>query len=247
MTVKKTLLAIVQEILEAMESEDVNSISDTEEATMIAGVVQGVFEDIVANRNIPEHKELIKLTALSDSDFPTHFTYPTSVRNIISLDYDVSDDSSFEYREVRWCEPEDFLSLVDKVQEDYDNVSDKNAGTNLRIRNDRMPAYYTSFDDNYIVMDSYDNTVDATLQSSKTRAWGVMLPTFSKTDSYVPDLDDDLFRLLVRESTSVSQSLYKGGSDPKVEQFARRNRVGAMNQRYKSGNFQGAWNNYGRR
>lgn len=246
MAIKKTLLQIVKEILEVMESEDVNSISDTEESYMVAGVVEGVFYDIISSRTIPEHWEILKIDALSDSNYPTHFQYPENMRVLNRIDYDVSDDGSFEYREVRWKDPDDFLDMVDKVQENYDNVLDKNGGTNLRIRNDRMPTYYTSFDDDYIVMDSYDASIDSTLQESKVRARGVVYPVFSKTDGYVPDLDNDMFRYLIREATSVSQSIYKGGPDPKIDQWARRNKVGVQNDRYKTER-KNKWNNYARR
>lgn len=246
MAIKKNLLSIVKEILEVMESEDVNSIGDTEEAYMIAGIVEGVYYDIIATRNIPEHSELLKITALSDSDYPTHFQYPENMRVLTRIDYDVSDDGSFEYREVRWKDPDDFLDMIDNYQENYVNVLDKNGGTNLRIRNDRMPTYYTSFDDDYIVMDSYDSTIDNTLQQSKVRARGVVYPVFSKTDSHIPDLDNDMFRYLIREATSVAQSIYKGGSDPKIEQWARRNKVGIQNDRYKTKRAN-KWNNFARR
>lgn len=246
MAIKKTLLEIVQEILSDMDSEDVNSISDTLEADQVAQIVENTFYNIVATREIPEHYELMKLTALADTDYPTHFHYPDNVRRIDRIDYDVSDDGSFEYRTIEWRDPLVFLSLIDGISSDYDSVTDKNGGTNLRIRNNKQPQWFTSFDDYYIVMDSYDSSIDSTLQESKTRALGVKYPVFSKTDSYTPDLDADMFRYLINESKSVAQSLLKGGSDPKTEQAARRQKSYIQNDRYNSGNKR-VWNDFGRR
>lgn len=246
MAIKKTLLEIVQEILSDMDSEDVNSISDTLEADQVAQIVENTFYNIVATREIPEHYELMKLTALADTDYPTHFRYPDNVRRIDRVDYDVSDDGSFEYRTIEWRDPLVFLSLIDGISSDYDSVTDKNGGTNLRIRNNKQPQWFTSFDDYYIVMDSYDSSIDSTLQESKTRALGVKYPVFSKTDSYTPDLDADMFRYLINESKSVAQSLLKGGSDPKTEQAARRQKSYIQNDRYNSGNKR-VWNDFGRR
>ena len=75
---KTTLLQIVQSILSDMDSEEVNSISDTTEALQIASVVEDTYYNIVAARDIPEHNTLIFLTSLVDSTRPTHFQYPTT-------------------------------------------------------------------------------------------------------------------------------------------------------------------------
>ncbi|MDV7401428.1 hypothetical protein RZS08_58965, partial [Arthrospira platensis SPKY1] len=65
-------------------------------------------------------------------------------------------------------------------------------------------------------------SVDTTLQSNKTRCWGTVYPTFTLSDSFIPDLDDVLHPYLLAESKSACFSLFKAGSDPKVEQSARR-------------------------
>ena len=61
-----------------------------------------------------------------------------------------------------------------------------------------------------------------------------MYPTFSQTDSFAPDLDNTLMPLLLAEAKSTCLSLFKGGSDPKVEQAARRLKSYVMNDQYKT-------------
>lgn len=235
MAIKKTLLEIVQSILSDMDSAEVNSISDSVEAEQIASIVENVFYQTIATRKIPEHNQLLKMTAASDSAFPTHFNYPDNVKHISWLTYDKSTDGSYEYGDVNFVEPDIFLSRTDTITSNFDNVVDKSAGTNLRIRNDRMPSFYTTFDDYYLVLDAYDSDIDTTLQESKTRAYGVKYPVFDRTDdAYVPDLDATFFPLLIAESTSMAQSLLKGGSDPKVEQAARRQKSYIQNDLYRT-------------
>jgi len=233
MAIKKTLLEIVQNILSDLDSENVNAISETVEAQQIAQVVEDTFYNMVATRDIPEHHSLIKLTAMSDSAYPTHFQYPTNVKEITGLWYDMSDDGTLEYGVVKWVDPYEFLRRTDP-RTSYTSVSDKVAGTNLRIANDVMPSFYTSFDDDYIVMDAHKSTVDTTLVSSKTRAMGVTIPVFSQTDSYTPDIDDAMFPYLIAEAKSVCFSLFKGGPDPKVDQAARRQKSYVQNDMYKT-------------
>ena len=224
--IKKTLLEIVQGILSDIDSEPVNSLSDSNEAEQIARIVEDTFYDLITTRDIPEHQELIKLTALSDSNYPTHFSYPTNTKAVACVWYDKSDDSTFEYREIKWVEPEEFLWRTDKVQSDYTSVSDHDGTTRLRIVNNKHPEFYTSFDDQYIVMNSHKSSVDSTLQESKVRALGVKLPTFVSTDDdHVPDLDGVYFPLLISESRARAMDWFKGGVTQKAEQAARRVRA----------------------
>jgi hypothetical protein len=243
---KKTLLAIVQDILSDTDSDEVNSLSDSVEALQVARIVEQCFYDFIYTRPVPEHKSLIKLTPLADSSFPTHFEIQDQQAKIETIWYDVSEDNSYSYRKLTWLSPEDFLEKIDRRQDDYDLIDDKFAGTKLRIVNNRQPTFYTSFDDTHIVMDSYKSTVDDTLQENKTRAMGYTHPTFSISDSYIPDLDVEMFPMLVREATSRTISLFKGQPDPKVEQAARRNKVYSQNDRLKVG-FKDKKRRYGRR
>lgn len=243
---KKTLLEIVKGILSDVESDDVNSISDTVEALQIAKVVESTFYDLIATRVIPEHNSLIKLTPLSDSDFPTHFIIEDDQAKITNIWYDVSVDESFEYRELRFKDPKDFLRLVDAKSVNYDSVKDKTAGTNLRILNNEQPHYYTTFDDEHIVIDSYDSSVDTTLQESKVRALGVTYPTFSISDNYTPDIDAVYFPYLTQEAKSRVFSVFKGQIDQKVEQAARRQKNYIQNDKRKVGQLD-RMRRYGRR
>ena len=234
MAIKKSLLEIVQSILSDMDSEDVNSIADTLEAQQVAKVVEDTFYNIVATRSIPEHASLIKLTAISDSEYPTHFTYPDNVKVISGLWYDKSSDSSKAYEEIHWVEPKVFLKRTDGRSDNYVSVLDRSAGTTLRIGTSQMPSIWTTFDDEHLVMDSYDRTVDTTLQNSKTRAMGITIPVFAQVDTYVPDIDETSFPYLIAEAKSTCFSLFKGGPDPKIDQAARRQKVYVQNDMHKN-------------
>jgi hypothetical protein len=220
---KKTLLQLTQSILSDMDSENVNSISDSVEAQQVASVIQDTYYNIVAARAIPEHDRLVRLTALADSTKPTHFLYPIELKEIRLFEYNG--------REVHWKDPVKFLN---DMSEDGVEVLDPLSGAKLYIKDDKNPRYYTSFDDQYIICDSYDSSVDSTLQTSKTRCWGTVTPTFSITDAFVPDIDEVLFPYLLAEAKSACFSLFKAGSDPKVEQAARRLKSYVQNDQYKT-------------
>lgn len=232
---KRTLLEMVQSILNDMDSEAVNSISDSVEAQQIASVIEDVYYNIVAARNIPEHQQLLKMTSLSSSVRPTHFQYPTNTREIVSLAYNTDTSGKVNFQEIYFVEPTDFLSRMPyNLSTDVLVVPDVNSSISLTIFKDRMPTYYTSFDDLHIVMNAYNATVESTLQESKTRAYGTVYPSFTIADDFVPDLDDTMMPYLLAEAKSTCFSLFKSGSDPKIEQAARRLKSFVQNDMYRT-------------
>lgn len=232
---KTTLLEMTQSILSDLDSEMVNSINDSVEAMQIASVIEDTYFNLVSSRAIPELKQLITLTSLSDNTRPTHFTYPTNVKEIETLYYNVSETGGVEYREIYFLLPDEFLrrspasggsnALV---------VTDVDTTSKIVVQNDRHPTYYTSLDDEHLIFDAYKSSVDTVLQESKTRAYGTVYPSFSITDSYEPDLDKALLPYLLAEAKSACFSLFKSGSDPKIEQSARRMKSYIQNDQYRT-------------
>lgn len=229
---KQTLLEIVQSILSDMDSEEVNSISDSVEALQIASVVEDTFFNLVSIKDIPEHKKLIQLTSLSDNTKPTHFKYPTNTKEIEKFFYNTDTSGNFSYKEIYYLEPMEFLRRQPRVG--TDTVSVTHNEYTIVVYKNKMPSFYTSFDDEYIICDAYDLSEESTLQASKTRAYGQVYPTFTISDSFVPDLDDTLRPLLLAEAKSTCFSLFKSGPDAKVEQAARRLKTGVLNDMYRT-------------
>lgn len=242
---------MVQNILSDMDSEEVNSITDSNEAEQIAKVVENTYFSLIASRVIPEHAQIIKLTSFSSSARPTHFSFPSRVKNIEFLDYNVSKSvGGVEYERLTYLEPDQFFALSDgrdSLASNVKQVADVEADSTLLIRNDVMPKYYTSFDDENVVLDAYMSTVDSILTSAKTRAYGTKYPTFNvSSDVFTPDIDDVMFPYFLAEAKSTAMSLFKTGTDPKVEQVARRQKVYVQNDKHKV-NRGRPHNNYGRR
>ena len=54
------------------------------------------------------------------------------------------------------------------------------------------------------------------------------------SDTFTPDLNETMFPYLLAESKSVCFSVFKSGSDPKIEQAARRLKAFVQDDRYKT-------------
>ena len=248
-TAKMTLLEIVQDVLNDIDSDEVNSISDTVEATQIANVCRSVYYDVITTIDLPEHMELVSVSGLSNSSLPNYMD-ATSITEIKEFRYNVSKTlGELESKLIDYFPPDEFIQKIvkrDTSTPEVIKVLDPVNGIAIPILNNKMPDYYTSFDDRYLCFDSYDSSVENTLQTSKTMVLGVKLPSFTVTDSSVPDMDDTIFPYYLAEVKSRCFSMFKGGPDAKVEQFARKHRYFQRNNRWKTGE-QRVLNDYGRR
>ena len=230
---RTTLLDIVQSILSDMDSESVNSISDTTEALQVASVVEDVYNNIIAARTVPELNQSFNITSLSELARPVYFKYPEGVKEITELYYNVSTSGGVEYQEIKYVEPIDFFTSMPSSDGNV-VITDTDGETSIVVVNDQMPTYYTSFDDEHIVMNAYNASVESILSATKTKAFGTIYPSFTISDSFEPDLDSTMMPLLLAESKSTCFSLFKAGSDPKIEQAARRLKSAVQNDMYRT-------------
>ncbi len=223
---KLTLLEIVQDILNDLDSDEVNSIDDTVEAQQIAQIVKSTYFALLSNRNWPHLKKGIKLEAYADLTKPTHMKLADNVKELSFVNYDKRklNETRKRYEQIKWMEPDDFLAYTNKRNSDEPTVKVvvDFSGIDLLIRNDQQPTYYTSFDDSNMVFDSYDAQVDDTLVAAKFQAQGYVIPTWSPTDDFIPDLPDEAFTLLLEESKSRASFKLKQVQDVKAEQEAGR-------------------------
>ena len=247
---KMTLLEIVQEILQDTDSDNVNSIGDTDESTQVANLVKQTYYNLISERVLPEHKELTTLSASGDLTRPTHFQLPSDVDTIERLEYNVAETTGdVTFRELLWKDPLEFLDLT-KTRDVTDTtttlVTDINGGTTIVIRNSKHPTYFTSFDDEWLVCDSYKSTVDDTLQESKTRAYVSKEPVWSATNTFTPDMNSNKFRLLVNEAKGLAMAMIPKTPNPKVEQISRKQRTRTQNDAKRTGKLGSKFSGFGR-
>jgi len=200
---KLTLLKITNSTLSSMDSDEINSINDTEEALQVARVVEEVYFEMMSQKDWPHLKLIRELDGVSDSDKPSHLQLPAGVAEIKKVKYDVSTVTATDVSigDIRYLEPESFISLVHQRRSNDTNVQTvtTDEGVPLFIKNDTPPTYWTSFDNEFLIFDSFDSAVDTTLQGSKSIVFAVRIPAFTQTDAFIPDLPESMFPLLLAE------------------------------------------------
>lgn len=247
---KKTLLEIVQDILFDMNSDQVNSIYDTIEATQVANICRSTYELLIVGQEWPHTMRLFRVASSADNEKPTHMFMEDAVARIDWVKYDTRKDVAdpAKYTTIEWLEPADFLNYVmsrDPSKDNVQTVVDYN-GTPLQILTDHAPTYYTSFDDTYLVFDSFNKDIDSTIQHSKTQAYGKIIPEFDMRDEFVPDFPAKHFPAYIAECKSTAFLRIKEVADAKSEQHARSVRS-ALYREKRRGTSGIRYPNYGRK
>lgn len=228
----QTLLDMVQEILSSMSSDEVNSIGDTTESMQVATIIKRKYFDIVSRAALPEHNQLIMLTPSNDTTMPTLMYVPDEVNRIDYIKY--RDDSvvgQSDYKYVTILPNQQFIEMIGSFDPSGTNVDsfvftdDANGFPGefvLYYNFDRQPGFCTVIGNKYIIFDSYDRTLDDTLQASKTMCFGQVAPIFRMEDTFVPRLDDKQFPLLLNEAKALAFFELKQMPHAKAEQEIKR-------------------------
>ena len=216
-----TLLEVTQRALDAMNHDSVNSIDDTIESTQIAKEAKHVYYELMDRGDWPHLMKVQPLEALSNTAKPNYMKIPTDVVRIDEIRYEITEagesDRSFDI--IDYLSPSEFLYHVHQRNSSDSDVTTvtNDDGVPMFIINDERPYYWTTFDDEYIVFDSYDSAVDTTMQAAKSIVHCKVIPSWTHSDTFVPDMPDHMFSTFVAEVTAAAFNYWKQGSSPRDE------------------------------
>lgn len=215
---KLTLLEIVQSTLASMASDQVNTLTDSDESLVVAEIAKDTYYEILSRDDWPFLKKVRGLDSYGNTAYPVFLKSPVPVAYIKNIRYNKrkSTDSNDKYEEIIYKEVDDFLDFIYSRTSSNTNVETITTPDNVKlyILNNKAPAYYTSFDDETLVFDSYDSAVDTTLQSSKSTCITVEVPTWNSIDTFVPDLPHQMFPMFLAEVKAAAHQYLKQQGSP---------------------------------
>ena len=191
----------MQNVLSEIGGDNVNSIDDTDQSQRAALLLETVYYEIISQRTWADDKQLLALSPSGDSAKPNYLKLPDNIQQLEWVRYNctrVGETRDF-WETITYQEPYDFLNRAnsaDSTQANITSVEDW-SGTSILVRNDLNPTKWTSFDDTYLVFDSYNSATDSTLQSSKSQVYARLEPTISLVDDFVVDLPTEAFSMLI--------------------------------------------------
>ncbi len=223
---KYSLLDIVQDVLNDIDSDEVNSIDDTVESAQVAQIVKSTYFAMMSSRNWPHLRKSIQLIPTSDLAQPTHMFVKDDIKELAFINYDTKKvgETRARYETMHWMEPDDFLRMTNAYNSDADNVTSirDESQLDIQIMNDRAPTRYTSFDDKTLVFNAFDSAVESNLESTHVQAMAYVMPKWLPADDFVPDLPDEAFSALMEETKSRASLKLRQVADQKSEQESRR-------------------------
>lgn len=248
----KTVLQYVQDCLDIMDSDAVDSINDTEESLQVAGFLENVYFELLNREEWKFLRGPAQFTGAGDTSTPTLFTIGGAIKTISEDDcyvaYNVADAGDPEkYRELTWLEPVEFLKKFSVSGDNRDKVEIGSKVT-FYVDNNKAPTYFTSFDDESIVCDAYDSSVESTLQTSKLNVVAYTIPSFLRLDTFEPDIPRSLEPLLQAELNSAAHLWMKQVQSSPDERRAARQLAQARRSHSKTTNKGGYYKNkFGRK
>src|SRR4051812_35474096 len=191
---KMTLLEMTQNILSAMNSDEVNSISDTVESLQVAEEVRTAFRDLYSNHDLATFEGLVNLDSPGDVTKPHMLTLPVNVQLIKWLKYrdTTNTNSNTAFRDLIYLEPEDFFTMIVEQPVPATSIHVSilpSSSVTYPINNKKSPRYYTILDDEQtLVFDSFDSDHESYLTGSNAMAWAVQYKSFVLVDDFIPPI-----------------------------------------------------------
>lgn len=223
---KQTLLEMVQEILSDIDSDEVESIDDTVEAEQVVKILESTYRAMMSNRNWPHLRRTLQVTSFSDVTKPTHMRIPEGVKELCFINYNKQKELGAKkvYQGVTYLDPDKFIHKTNQEDSTSDDVLEvvDTGGIELLIRTDRAPTYFTSFNDQDLIFDSYDSELETNLQGSKVQAQAYVMPEWVAEDDFIPDLPEDAFSAFVEEAKAKASYKIAQKLDEKAQQEADR-------------------------
>lgn len=234
-----SLLRMTQLLLSSMDSDEVNSIGDTTESRQVVDIIETTFNDIVTDVSFPEHFDLFELEPSNDPTRPTLMYVPSKVRKIEWIQYDnrLSGETIRNMQPVSPLMRYEFFARTQGLDSADADVYQYNylvgAETfDVRGKSDRFPQYFTNINNRVLLFDSYRSDEDTTLTANKTVCFGQIIPTFTRSDGFVPDLDPQRFSYLFNEAKLQAHAELKQVENAIAARRARTAKVRLQNQKH---------------
>lgn len=184
-----TKLMIVQRVLNAIDSDEVTSVGETVESEQVGMLVDAAYDMILSEFPWPHLRDRRQLEV---TPVANQMKIPTGIMTVNSIRYNKAD--------VDYIEPLDMEIELDSLDPLEDNVDDSGAYT------DRDPTKWTSYDDEFIIFNSYDGTLAASLTSVDT----YKTPAPMTEDTEYPDLPERFHPILADQAVADSFYNLKG-------------------------------------
>lgn len=247
-----TLLQVVQQYLDATSGFYVDSIFDTDESQQVANISERIYYEMVQDfPHLLFVQKDVTLDSISDPTKPNFLLIPKEVQSIkdSELYYNISESGDLQYRALKYCSPLEFMSITAQYSSKDTSVDVITGFDNQKmgVINDEWPQYFTSFDGEHIVTNSYNSEYETTIQASKTRILVSQMPVFLQQDEFIIPVPQHLSSTYMSMVLDECFNLVYQQPNAKISQKARKLRISLQQASAVVGSGGRARKSYGKR
>ena len=218
---QRSLLYIVQRVLDKLDFNQVNTLSGNTEALQIAYEAETTFYDLISREDWAFTSDRIEILGSGVVETPMILSLQEEAIRIDDIYYDVTipppvipdplaTEHPITWKTMKYLKPDDFVAMtfrrnnIDSSVEliPYNSVE-------FLIVTDADPTWWTTFDNKTLVFDAYDKEKDTTLQGSKTNVMGMTLPSWKMIDTFEIPIPVQLFPTYLAQVTAACSAYYK--------------------------------------
>ena len=221
---KRTILKLVQDLAAGISSDEIDTLDETIEATEIATILSQTLQEVLDRKTWEFMKDKVK--QLDDraggSTQLNTLLIPSDVLHINCLRYRDDNDKFFDVTYLQAC---DFIAKLQSrtsTQDDIDIIINSD-GVELLVKNDIVPQYWTSFDEETITFDAY-NLATGTgnlIEDSVIIADVMPVTDFTDPDA-VLNIPERMETLVFNEALVTCNYRIRQTRDPRADRVARR-------------------------
>lgn len=224
---KRNILQLVQQIGEAIGSDEIDSLDETIEASEIATILQQSVDEVISRKRWEFLKDRVRqLTqrGVGSTQLNT-LLIPTDVTRVTCLKYRNTDNTVTEFTQINYMQPCDFLALVQARNSTDANVTAiaNDDGVLINVITDAPPTCWTSFDEEVITFDAYDAVTGTGNLVADSVIIADIVPVIDYSDpSATLSMPERMESLIYNEALSTCNYRLRQTRDPKADRVALR-------------------------
>ena len=233
---KRTILKLVQDLGEGINSDEIDSLGETAEVVRIENILKQTVSEILDRKTWEFMKDKVRQLddrALSSTQLNT-LLIPSDVTLIKCLKYK---DDNGKFYEVTYLQACDFIAKLQSrtsTQDDIDIITNSD-GVELLVKNDIVPQYWTSFDEETITFDAYNLTTGTGNLIADSVIIADVMPVTDFTDPIaVLNMPERMETLVFNEALVTCNYRIRQTRDPRADRVARRQGISLRENEHKT-------------
>lgn len=232
---KRTILKLVQDLGEGINTDEIDSLAETEEVVRIVNILKQSVQEILDRKTWEFMKDKVRqLDDRVDATQLNTLLIPDDVVLIKCLRYKDDNGKFYDVQYLQACDFIEKLQARTSTQADIDIITNSD-GVELLVKNDIVPQYWTSFDEETITFDAYNLATGSGNLIADSVIIADVMPVTDFTDpTAVLNMPERMETLVFNEALVTCNYRIRQTRDPRADRVARRQGISLRENEHKT-------------